>query len=655
MDAAKPVTARYERARVRERPPTFVPVPRATLSSEWLLELGRLLDLDAVHRDYVECAVNWICGVINDQRGRWARVGTVTRVARVGSFYKDTSICINFDVDLVVQLRDLDVISDEGSREAAQIGREVLAPYLPNEPSNWVEQHTPDKRRVRVTLDKLETRRTSLLIAVAVQPHTSQAVPPLVISMDVLFTRDCSHEGDMVAARCARQILYKRWILQYFTENNMDPGLNRRLQPLVSEAAQLRVRGQDPTVRALIRIVKAWNLLLLSTRSEARARSTVLETIVLIIVDQWPDIVAQYGLPDAHKNPTIGALFLEVLRQLAQVESMQLGDRLSGIDQAPRLDRNGVRKSMRKDKAVLLNRVDLLNNLLSTDSTQVFSEKYREELAESVSFVLQQISALRVQSPFGMVLPQNRLFTTSRLGFHLCLHIPNDPAARTFPASSTTGEAFKATNFHRQLAMYLLLRARDAFTVTTGMGTVDDPRALITRSETTWSRAWSTAAELSLPTRTRVRPDPNAHVDWRAVSHGSWCQDLCRHQVGVDQAAVADDAYAQPLRTIATDVAALLFATVQVRVAHKVMKREIPSVDNSDRIVVAVPVALPPENGGDELRTAMLHMHVWAMRYIPNEPILREGMVAADEGEGEDKEDVGENGWGYLEELNGLF
>ncbi|KAJ3373880.1 hypothetical protein GGF31_008765 [Allomyces arbusculus] len=635
-------TARYENARTRWCC-EFVPVSHSWLSSPWLLELGCLLDLGPVHRDYVECAVNWICDVIDDNRNRWADVGTVTRVARVGSFYKDTSICINFDVDLVVQLRDLDVISSERSQQAAQIGRDVLAGFL-----KWVLRQTPDGRRVHVKLDKLETRRTSLLIAVAVQPRTAQEVPPLVISMDVLFTRDCSHDVDTEAERCVRQILYKRRILNNFTEDNMDPGLNRRLQPLVSEAAQLRVRGQDPMVRSLIRIVKAWNLLLLSTRNEARARSTVLETIVLIIVDQWPDIFARYKLSDKHQSPTIGALFLEVLRQLAEVESMQLGDRLTKLDQAPRLDRNGVRKSMRKDKAVLLNRVDLLNNLLSTDSTQVFSESYRKELAKAVSFVLQELAAGKITTPFGMVLPQKRLFTTSRLGFHLCLHVPNDSAATTFPTSSTTGERFKATNFHRQLAMYLLLRARDVFATKTGVGTVDNSHALITRSETTWSRAWSAAAELSLPTRTRAKPELAAHVDWRAVPHGSWCQNLCCHQV---DAGAVDDAYARPLRMIATDMAALLFATVQVRIAHKVMKREIPSVDNSDRIVVAVPVVLPPENGGGEPRAAMLHLHVWSMRYIPNEPKLREGMVAED-----DEEEAGnEGGWSYIQELNGLF
>ncbi|KAJ3360294.1 hypothetical protein GGF31_003390 [Allomyces arbusculus] len=226
-----------------------------------------------------------------------------------------------------------------------------------------------------------------------------------------------------------------------------------------------------------------------------------------------------------------------------------------------------------------------------------------------------------------MVLLQKRLFTRSQVGFRLCLHVPNDSAATTFPTSSTTGETFKATNSHRQLAMYLLLRARDVFATKTGAGTVDDPRALITRSKSTWSRAWLAVAELSLPTRTRAKPEPMAHVDWRAAPHGSWCQNLCCHQV---DAGAVDDAYAGPLRTIATDMAALLFATVQV------MKRAIPSVDNSDRIVVALPVAFPPKNGGGEPRAAMLHLHVWAMRYQPSEPKLRDGMIAED-----DEDDVG--------------
>ncbi|KNE73409.1 hypothetical protein AMAG_20771 [Allomyces macrogynus ATCC 38327] len=52
-----PITKRYEAARNRKSP-TFVPVPRATLSSEWLHELGDLLDLDPIQRDYVECAVD---------------------------------------------------------------------------------------------------------------------------------------------------------------------------------------------------------------------------------------------------------------------------------------------------------------------------------------------------------------------------------------------------------------------------------------------------------------------------------------------------------------------------------------------------------------------------------------------------------------------
>ncbi|KNE54306.1 hypothetical protein AMAG_00290 [Allomyces macrogynus ATCC 38327] len=235
----------------------------------------------------------------------------------------------------------------------------------------------------------------------------------------------------------------------------------------------------------------------------------------------------RYGLPATHENPTtIGALFLEVLRQLAQVKSMRLGDWLTRADQTPRLGRNGVRKSMRKDEAVLLNRVDFLNNLLSSKAQQVFSEDYRGELAEAVSSVLQELAAEKITTPFGILLPQNRLFTTSRLGFNLCLHVPNDAAARTFPTSSTTGEWFKATNFHRQLAVYLTLRARDVFSAT-----ADEPHALITRSETAWSRVWSTAAELSLPKGDKNRR--KTPVDWRSVPHGSLCEEMCCHQSNV--------------------------------------------------------------------------------------------------------------------------
>ncbi|KNE54307.1 hypothetical protein AMAG_00291 [Allomyces macrogynus ATCC 38327] len=285
----------------------------------------------------------------------------MTRVARVGSFYKDTAICINFDADLVVQLRDLDVIGDGEVRQAAEIGRGVLASCLSSVKDNWNERRTPGKRKVLVTLNKLVPRSTSLLIAVAVQPLVAEKVPPLVISMD--------------------------------------------------------------------------------------------------------------------------------------------------------------------DEAVLLNRVDFLNNLLSSKAQQVFSEDYRGELAEAVSSVLQELAAEKITTPFGILLPQNRLFTTSRLGFNLCLHVPNDAAARTFPTSSTTGEWFKATNFHRQLAVYLTLRARDVFSAT-----ADEPHALITRSETAWSRVWSTAAELSLPKGDKNRR--KTPVDWRSVPHGSLCEEMCCHQVG---------------------------------------------------------------------------------------------------------------------------
>ncbi|KAJ3373864.1 hypothetical protein GGF31_008749 [Allomyces arbusculus] len=625
-----PITARYEAARKRKSP-TFVPVPCATLSSEWLHELGDLLDVDPIQRDYVECAVDWICDVIKHHRDDWtnAGLGAITRIARVGSLPKDTAICVNFDADLVVHLRDLDVIGDGEVRQAAEIARDVLAPYLQDVKDNWTVRKTPDERNVRVTLNKLVPRSTSLLIAVAVQPLVPYRVPPFAISMDVLFTLDCLKDDDSLAKSCLRPILYKLKVLQYNTENDMSKDLNRRLQPLASEAAQQRVRGQDPLVRSLIRIVKAWNLLLFSTSSEARARSTVLETIVLIIVDQWPEIVDHYKLSDKHQSPTIGALFLEVLRQLAQVESMQLGDRLTKFDHARRLHRNCIRKSMRKDNAVLLNRVDFLNNLLSSKALQVFSEDYREELAEATSFVLQGLAAEKITTPFGILLPQNRLFTTSRLGFHLCLHVPNDAAARTFPTSSTTSEWFKATNFHRQLTVYLLFRARDVFSATAGTDTVDDPHALITRSETTWSRVWSTAAELSLPKGDKA--DRQARVDWRTVPHGSWCQEMCFHQVGAASPAALDNEFARPLRTVATDVTALLLQTVRLRIAHKAMKRAIPSAKNSDQIVVAVPVALGSESSDGGPRTAMLHLHVWSMRNKLDQVELDEEMIAEDD------------------------